>query len=99
MPHRSSIGKIQRLSDLVKDVAVVNSVRLWDLGHDGSLWVHPSAVINIMPRSGNINTTIQTTDGEVVPVTVSWPGRVLEVGYVWLNSGVLPIISVRPEYV
>ena len=54
-------------------------------------------VINILPVSGNINTTIQTPDGEVVPVNVSWSGRLLEVDGGWLNSGVCPIFCISPE--
>ena len=97
MPQRDPVGKIRRLSDRVEDVAVVLYVRLWDSGHDGSLWCHLSAIINILPISGNINNTIQTPDGEVVPVTVSQSGSFLEVDDGWLNSGVYPFFCVRPE--
>ena len=44
----------------------------------GSYGVHPSVGINILPGSGNINTTIKTPYGEVFPMTVSWPGHLLE---------------------
>ena len=65
----------------------------------GNLWVHPSAVINVPPGSGNINTTIQTPKEEVVPVTVSRSSHFLEVEYGWLNRGVHPIHCVRPDCV
>ena len=59
MLQGSPVGYIQRPDDWVEYVAVSCTFLLWDCGHDGSLWVHASAVINIMPGSGNINTTIQ----------------------------------------
>ena len=99
MPLRDPVGKIQSLDDRVKGVTVICSVRLWDRGHDGSMWVHPSVVINIPPVSWNINTTIQTPDGEVVPITVSRYVRLLEVDDGWLNSGARPILCVSPEWV
>ena len=71
MPRKSPIGEILRLAERFGYVAVVFYVRLWDCGNDGSLWVHPSAVINIPSGSGSTNTNIQTTDGEVVPINVS----------------------------
>ena len=52
-----------------------------------------------MPGPGNINTTITTTDEEVVLVTVSWYGHLLEVGDGWLNIGVCPICCVSTEVV
>ena len=61
----------------VEYAAVVQSVRLWDCGRGYSLWVHPSAVINIMLGSGDINITIQTPDGEVVLFNVSQFGSFL----------------------
>ena len=99
MPRQSPTGKIWSPAGLFKDVAVVLSIRLWDHGHDGYLWVHPSAVINIPPRYGNINTTIKTIDGKVFTVTLSWYGRLLEVDDGWLNSGFLHIHCVSPEWV
>ena len=97
MPCQDPVRDIRRTDDHFKDVAVFCSVRPWDTGHDGSLWVHTSWVINIPTRSGNINTTIQTPNGEVVLVTVSWSGRSLEVKNGWLNSGVQPIFCVSPK--
>ena len=78
MPPQSPVGNIKRLADQVKYFTVVCSVILWDRGHDGSLWVHPRTVINITHGSGNINTTIQTPDGEVVPTTVYRSGSCLK---------------------
>ena len=99
MPRQAHAGKIRRLSDRVQNIAVVCSVILWHCGCDGFLWFHPSAVINILPGSGNINTTIQNPDGEVVPVTVSRSGCLLEVDDGWLNSGVCPIWCVSTDCV
>ena len=73
------VGEIRRTADLVEDVAVVRSVRLGDCGHYGSLWFHPSAIINIPPGYRNINTTIQTPNGELVLITVSQYNILLEV--------------------
>ena len=87
MIRQSPVGDILLPSDRVKDVAIVCSVRLWYHGHDGYLWFHPSAVINIPTGSGNISTTIQTPEGEVVPITVSWSSLLVEVENFWLNSG------------
>ena len=99
VPRRSPVGNIRRPDNQVKYVAVVCSVRLWDRGHNGSLWVHPSAVINLPPESGNINTTIQNPDGGVFLGTVSRSGLFLEVDDCLLNSGVRPILCVGPECV
>ena len=74
MPRQALVRKILSPHDQVEDVAVVCSARFWDCGHNGSLWINPSAVINVLSVPGNINTTIQTPDGEVVPITVSWSG-------------------------
>ena len=97
MPRIAPVGKIRRLADWVEDITVVFYVRLWYHGHDGSLWFNLSAVTNITPGYVNINTTIQNPDGEVVPVTVSWYGFLLEVDGGWLNSGVHKIRCVSPE--
>ena len=99
MPGRSHVGKICHPYEWVKYVAVACSVRLWDRGHSGSLWVHPSALINIMPGSGNINTTIQNPKGWVFPITVSRYGWLVEVDDGWLNIGARPILCVGPEWV
>ena len=64
-----------------------------------SLWVHPSTVINILPGYGNINTTIQTSDVEVVLVTVSRSGCLLELDYGWLIIGARPIYCFGRECV
>ena len=76
MPWRSPVGNIRLPSGGAKDVTVACNVRLWDRGHDGSLWVHPSAVINIPLGSGNISTIIQNSDGgyywSLCPGPVAW---------------------------
>ena len=97
MPRQAHAGKIRRLSDRVQNIAVVCSVILWHCGCDGFLWFHPSAVINILPGSGNINTTIQNPDGEVVLVLLSWYSHLLEVDYGWLTSGILTSYCFSPE--
>ena len=99
MSRQDPLGNTQHPTDRVKYVTVVRSVRLWYRGCNGSLWVHPSTVINILPGSGNINTTIQTHNGGVVPVTVSQSSRLFEVDDAWLNSGVRMILCVSPECV
>ena len=53
-------GNIRQFYKKVEGITVVCTVGLCESDHDGSLWVHPSAVINIMPGSRNISTTIQT---------------------------------------
>ena len=99
MPQQTPVGKIRRPSDRVKDVSVARTVRLLDCRTDGSLWVHPSAVINILPVSGNISTTIQNTDVGVVAMTVSRSVCLVVVDGGWLNLGVRPIRYVSPEWV
>ena len=91
MRRRAPVCKIERLSDQVEDVSVAHPVRLWYLGHNWFLWVHTSAVINNLPIYGNINTTIQTVNGEVVLVTVSRSIHLLDVDDDWLNIKVCPI--------
>ena len=86
-------------SEKVEFVVVSCNVIPWDHGHDGSLWVHSSALINILPRSGNISTTIQNPEGGLVLITVSRSGWLVEVGYGWLISGVYPIFYMGPEWV
>ena len=93
------VGKIWRSYDQGRDVAVVHSVRLEDPNHHGSLWVHTSEVVNILPRSGNINTTIQNHDGGEILITVSWSSFLFEVDDGWLNIGVRPICCVISEWV
>ena len=99
MLHRYPVGNTRSPADGVEDVAFARNVRLWDSGHDGSLWVHPSAVINIPPVSGNISTAIQTHERGLVPITVSQSGRLVGLDYGWLNSRVRTIICVSPEWV
>ena len=99
MRRRAPVCKIERLSDQVEDVSVAHPVRLWYLGHNWFLWVHISAVINNLPIYGNINTTIQTVNGEVVLVTVSRSIHLLDVGDDWLNIKVCPIWCVSTECV
>ena len=64
----------------MKDVSVALTIRLWDHGHDGALWVHPSAVINIMLGSENISTNIQTPKWEVIPINVYLSSHLFGVG-------------------
>ena len=97
MPRRAPEGEIRSLAYQVEDVAVIRYVRLWDRGHDGSLWFHLSAVINSPPGSGNINSTIQALGGEVVLVAVFWPGPFLKMEDGWFNSEVRPICCASPE--
>ena len=99
MPRRSPIIKILRPYDGVKYVAVSCTVRLWDSGNYGSLWVHPIAVINFPPRSGNISTAIQTPEGGIVPILVSQYGLLVWFEDDWLNIGVCLICYVSPEWV
>ena len=63
MQRQAPAGDIGNIYDQVEYEAVVFSIRIWDCGHDGSMWFHLIVVINITSGSGNINTTIQTTDG------------------------------------
>ena len=70
MPQQYPVGKILHTGDRVKYVAVAFTVIIWDCGHNGSLWVYPSEVVNVLPGSGSISTTIQTTKGEVVTITL-----------------------------
>ena len=77
MTRQDPVVDIQSLADQVEYVSVVCYVRLWYLVCDGYLWFHLSAVINIPTGSGNINTTIQTLNGEVVPVTMPWSSHLL----------------------
>ena len=81
------------------NVTVACTVSIWYYGSDGSLWVHPSVVINFLPRpsASNSSTTIQNPEGGVVPITVSPSGCLVGVGDIWLNSWAVPIRSVSPE--
>ena len=99
MPIQAPVGNIRSPDDQLEDVAVVFYVRLWDCGHNGYLWDHYYAVININPVSGNISTTIQTPEGEMVPITVSRSVQLIEVEDGWLNRGVCTIFCVSPEWV
>ena len=51
MPWKSPLGEIRLPADVVKDVEDPHTVSIWDFGSNGSLWFHPSAVINILPGS------------------------------------------------
>ena len=99
MPHRVPVCNTRRPNELFKDATVVLSVIIWYCGHDGSLLVHTSAVINIPPGYGNINTTIKNTDREVVIVNVSHSVCLLDVDNGWLHIGVRLICCVSPESV
>ena len=88
----------------VISIVLLTEQNMWQLlicyrVHDGSLSFHPSAVINITHKSGNISTTIQNYEGGVVLITVSWYGHLVEVENGWLNSGVHTILCVSPEWV
>ena len=52
-----------------------------------------------MPGCGDISTTIQSPEGEVVHVTVYWYGCLVEVEYVCLNIGFRLILCVSYEWV
>ena len=97
MARQGHVGEIRRLVDQVIDTAVLCSVRLWDRGHHGSLWFHLSAVINIPPISGNSNITVQSPNGEVVPVILYCYSHFIELDDGWLTIGVGPICCVSPE--
>ena len=99
MTRQDPVGEIRSSAEQVKYVAVVCSVRLWDFVPDGYLWVCPSWGIDNLPRSGNINTTIEAPNREVVPFNVSQFCRLLEVDGGWLKSGVRILCNVRPERV
>ena len=88
---------IRHFYDQVEYVSVVWYVWLWYCGHNGYMWFHLSEIMNVPSVSKNINTTVQTHDGEVVPVTVSCSCRLLEVDNSWLNSGFCPIFYVIPD--
>ena len=95
-----SYGIIDRPSDRMY-VRTIPLSRCIDRHSCYTLWVHPSAVINIPPGSSSlsISTTIQTTEGGVVPITVSLSVRLVGVDDGWLNSSVVPICSMSPEEV
>ena len=75
------------------------TVNIWDCGYYGYLWVHPSAVISILPGSPtlNISNTLQNNEVELVLITVPPSIHLVGVDYVWLNSWVVPTRSVTPE--
>ena len=87
MPWENPVRNIWRSAYGVEYVAVYCTVRLWDRGHNGSLWVHPSTVINIFTESGNISTTTQIPDRVLVPITVSRSCLLVVVYNGWLNIG------------
>ena len=93
IPQWDPVCEIQRPDYGVKDNTVDSTVRLWDCGYDGYLWVHPSAVINITTKLSalNISSNIQTTKEEVLPITVSPYGCLFGVDNCWLNIQVVPI--------
>ena len=79
IPRQDLVGEIQLIADKVEDAAVACTVSIWDYGSNGSIWVQPSVVINIPPRSSilDISTTIQTPEEELVPINVSPTGRLV----------------------
>ena len=99
MPWRAPVGDIQIPYDGAEDVKAPCTVSLWDYYSNGYLWVHPSVVINIPPiySASNISTTIQNSEGEVTPITVSPHVCLVGVDYGWLNSWVVPTSSVSHE--
>ena len=98
MPQKSPVGDIRRPTDKVEYVVVAGNVRLLDRGHDGYLWVHLGAVINITPVFANIRTNIQTLEGEVVPIAVYRYGHLVVVYDGWFNCGVRTICCVIPKW-
>ena len=99
IPRQSSVGNIWNPSIGVEGVAVAWTVSICDYCSDGSLWVQPSAVINIPPvySASEIITTIQTPKGVVVLITVDPYGCLVVVEDGWLNIWVVPIWSMSPE--
>ena len=65
MPWQAPVGEFQNPSNRVEDITVARTVILWGYGSNGSLRDHPSAVINISPRSSasDISTLTQTPEG------------------------------------
>ena len=99
IPLQYPVGNIQRSADRVEYFTVAFNVRLWDHDHNGSLWIHPTAVINILPWSGNISITIQNMERELVLITFSWYNFLVGVDGSWLNSGVCPICCTSLKWV
>ena len=99
MPRHATVEDIQHHSDGVKYTAVARTVSLWYSGSNGSLWVHPSAVINIRPGSSafNIITDIQTPKGGVFSINASPFFSFVGLGDGWLNCWFVMICSVSPE--
>ena len=95
MPCRIPVGEILQPPEL----EAPRTISLYDYGSNGSLWVHPSGVINIPTRSSasNIITTLQNPKGEVVPITVSPYVHLVGLEYCWLNSRVVLTHSVTPD--
>ena len=100
-PYRESYGLLPTFytrTNICFANAIVSSITVgrpknawWDILLQ-SLWCHLSAVINIPPGSGNTNTTIETTDGEVIPVILSQSGSLLEADDGWITSGGPPAL-------
>ena len=99
MPRRTPVGDIRRPSDGFKDIVVSRNGSIWEYGSDWSLWVHPSAVINIPPGfyALNISNNLQPTEGEVFPITVYLSLCLVGVDDIWLNSRVVMTRSVSLE--
>ena len=68
MPLHVLVGEIQQ----PPEGGSPSTVNLPSDGSNGSLWVHPSAFIDVYPKShdSDISTTLQTPEGRV-PITVS----------------------------
>ena len=58
IPRQACLVYIRYPSDVAKDITVSCTIITWACVHGVYFWVHPSAVINIPPRSGNISTTV-----------------------------------------
>ena len=75
-----------------------HTINIRDCGSDGSLWVHLSAVISILPEppTSNISTTLQTIEGKLT-ITMYPLNCLIGVDNGLLNSQVVPTRSVTPE--
>ena len=99
VPRIFPVSEIQRTADGVEYVTVSLTVSLWGYGSYGSLWIRPSAVINIPPVSSTskISNTIQNPEGGLFPITVSPYGWLVGVYNGLLNIWFVPVQSVIPK--
>ena len=81
MPQQSSVDEIRYPADGVEYFSGAFTVKLWNRGSDGSLLVHPSVVINILPRIWehqyhNTNSRWENIPDHCVPIRLlGWSGR------------------------